>query len=353
MSRHLHNTPRSSQRGMSLIELMVAMTIGIILSLGMFEIYSGTRQSYQVQEGLARLQENARFAIDVMTRDIRMAGYTGCYTGDMSTVENILNNQTNYGWDLTNMLQGYNALTSSWSPVLNAAIASDVLAGTDVIEIRKMSSDGINLVPPFSDSAQLFVDPAEADFIEGQILMVTDCVNASIFQVSNIQVTGTGENIVHSQAGTITPGNSASLLANNYGADATVATLDTSVYYIATNADGNPSLFRQALALDNTTNVIALQPQELIEGVENLQMLYGEDTNGDGDADRYLPAAGAVGMDMDSVVSVRIALLLHTVDQISLAADTNQYTLLDVDYTPTSDRRLRRTFTTTIRIRNR
>ena len=351
MTPYTSHPSHKAQRGLSLIELMVALTISVILSLGVFEIFSGSKQSYQIQEDLSRLQENARFAIDMMTRDIRMAGYTGCFDATSNPIENILNDQTNYGWDLSNLVQGYNAGASSWTPTLNAAIAGTVLTGTDVIEIRKMSSDGISLVPPFSDSAQLFVDPAGNIFVEGQILMVTDCVNASIFQISNIQTTAFGENIVHSASGTITPGNSTPLLANSYGADATVATLDTSVYYFAVNDDGNRSLFREALALDTATNTVSLQPQELVEGVENLQLLYGEDTDADGDANRYLSADSVT--DMNSVVSVRIALLLQTLDEISLETDTSQYALLDENYDPADDRRLRRTFTTTIRIRNR
>ena len=70
-------SPRS-QRGLTLVELMVALVMGMVLLAGVATVFVANKQSYRLQDSLARLQENGRFAIEFLERDIRMAGYTGC-----------------------------------------------------------------------------------------------------------------------------------------------------------------------------------------------------------------------------------------------------------------------------------
>ncbi len=64
--------------GLSLIELMIALTIGLIIMLGVVQVFAASRTAYQLSEGLARVQENSRFAMDSLQRELRMAGHFGC-----------------------------------------------------------------------------------------------------------------------------------------------------------------------------------------------------------------------------------------------------------------------------------
>jgi type IV pilus assembly protein PilW len=66
------------QKGFTLIEIMIALLVGAFLLVGILQIFLSSRQTYQMQENLSRLQENGRFAMDMVARDIRMAGYWGC-----------------------------------------------------------------------------------------------------------------------------------------------------------------------------------------------------------------------------------------------------------------------------------
>ncbi|AMK78282.1 MULTISPECIES: PilW family protein [Methylomonas] len=68
----------SSQRGMTLIEIMIALLIGAFLLTGIIQIFIGSRQSYRMQENMSRLQENGRFALEFLSHDIRMTGFWGC-----------------------------------------------------------------------------------------------------------------------------------------------------------------------------------------------------------------------------------------------------------------------------------
>ncbi|MFT0211622.1 PilW family protein [Pseudomonas sp. F1_0610] len=63
------------QKGLSLVELMVALAIGMFLVLGIIQVFLTSRDSYSVNEGIARLQENGRFSLDFLTQSLRQAGY--------------------------------------------------------------------------------------------------------------------------------------------------------------------------------------------------------------------------------------------------------------------------------------
>ena len=77
------------QRGFSLVELMVAITLGAILLGGAVTLFVNNRETYNVTNDLARLQETARFAMDTIIKDLRMAGYFGCHNR-LDAVENNL-----------------------------------------------------------------------------------------------------------------------------------------------------------------------------------------------------------------------------------------------------------------------
>lgn len=79
MKPYIRPLPRQ-QAGLTLVEIMIALLIGLFLIAGIIQLFINTKQTYRLQEALARLQENGRFAMDFIGRDIRMAGYKACPT---------------------------------------------------------------------------------------------------------------------------------------------------------------------------------------------------------------------------------------------------------------------------------
>lgn len=145
-------------RGVTLVELMIAMVISTIVLLGVGTVYSSSKRSYKVQEEMARLQENARYAFNVMSRDIRGAGFVGCNP----TINSMLNSNSPLfdfqagieGWefDASGTAPGndYTITTltstgsaSNWSDGAGNDLADevdgDVLVGNDVLKV--MSAD--------------------------------------------------------------------------------------------------------------------------------------------------------------------------------------------------------------------
>ena len=78
------------QAGVGLVEIMVAVTLSLILTAGLVQVYTGNKQTYRIQESLSRVQENGRFALDFITRDLRSAGFLGC-AGTTTKIINTLN----------------------------------------------------------------------------------------------------------------------------------------------------------------------------------------------------------------------------------------------------------------------
>lgn len=328
MSTHLmNNTNRSScqhsfrkfQQGLTLIEVMVAITISLFLLGGVIQIFSSNKQVYRVQDASARIQESGRFGLYFLTTAIRNADYWGC-SGEFPGVNNHLNAGTENPFDLSNGGIG----------------GTDGGSGPDTLLLIGGSSNGIGINSTNLTSAQFFVTDVDHGISTGDYLLATDCENADLLQATSASP-GTNINIT-ANTGTGTPGN-----LTKPGFDYTAAggsrlfTMATTTYSLALSSGGTES------SLYRTIN--GGTPQELVEGVQDMQILYGEDTDDDGAANRYL-AAGTGGLVMTRVVSIHVTLTIRSEkDFVSTNLDTSQDT--------NGDYRLRRTFTSTTTIRNR
>ena len=300
------------QQGLSLVELMVAIVVSLILLAGVIQIFFGTKQSYRMQEAQSRLQENGRFAVQLITQDARVADFWGCH-GDLLNVSS----------DLDVNGDGYIDFTTG------AVGGTDGGANPDTLILQGAHASAISVVAPFmANTAATLVAESGAGYAEGDILMVGDCISADIFQVTEANPNGATTELVHSSgAAGIDPGNGSGDFSRAYQGDARIYRMRQTIYSVQNGAYGGPSLFRS----ENGSI------QELVEGVEDMQVLYGEDTDADGSANRYV-AAGTAGLDFANVVSLRVTLVLRTEDD-NLSAG--------------GDGRVRHTFTTTVTIRNR
>jgi len=301
------------QRGFGLVELLVALAVGLLLLAGVVQVFAANRQSYRLQEAQARLQESGRFAVQRLARDLRMAGYWGCH-GQAAAVTNNLD-------------------PSGAGYVDYAAAALEGTEGPggapDVLVLRGGMGTALSLVQAMPNpSADLKVAPGNG-LQQGDVVLVADCTQGDIFQISNANPSGSGQ-LVHN-TGVGSPGNLVKPLSKAYGTDAQVVRVQEVRYDVRTGLRGQPSLFR---TVDGAA-------QELVEGVEDFQVLYGEDTDGDGAVNRFVSAA-APGLDMARVLAVRFSLRLRSLED-NLLPQAGAF----------GDRRLRRTFTATVTLRNR
>lgn len=339
------------QRGLTLVEMMVAITISLILLGGVMQIFTGSRQTYRVQDNMARLQENGRFAMDFLNKDIRMADHWGCMKS-------------------TNLLT--NNLTGQVSQGLTAGLAGTEGA-TDTITLATGTPSGITVMDQMPTSSAI-IQASPNTLAVNSIAIISNCTNGDIFQITNTANTGTGAgartNLGHNTGAGVPgntfnfqsptcPGGAVNCLSADYGPGAEVLAMQTTTYRILPDAANN-----NIPALHRSINGGADQP--LVEGVEDMQILYGEDTDmtfpatplnappltpGDDSANRYL-AANAAGLDMRRVVSIRISLVLVTAEN-NLATTPQTYINANGLTVTAADRRLRRVFSSTIQLRNR
>lgn len=328
-----------NQKGLSLVEILVALVISLFLLGGVIQVYVGNKASYNFSEGLSRIQENARFAMDSIKRDIRMAGFRGCAT------ENFVNNLNPAG-------NGYSGnLYDFFNNPSIQGTENDGLNNSDSITIRGAAPGQANVLEPYNSptSAQIFANAS--DLIQaGDIVLLTNCNGADVFQVTNItQGGGTSKlSVAHNTGNTTEPGNynpsnctggNAHCLSQTYGGDSSILKMQTITYSIATGASGEPALFRAEFN----------DQSELVDGIEQLQVLYGINTDTNDTAPNQYVTSDNVA-DWTQVTAVRIMLLARSPNNVSMDAP-QRYTYNDQDVT-SADQLLRQVFTTTIAIRN-
>jgi type IV pilus assembly protein PilW len=351
-SRARPASPKSCQ-GFTLVELMIALTLGLLLTGVIGYAYLGTRQAFRSTDTLSRMQENARYAFERMSYDVRMAGFTGC---SFSTMANVLNDPTAWSANLFGQpLIGYEEGVSAYP----GDITADVLRG-DALTILRADNSQEYIVASHNPAAAELQLTADHDIKQGELLVITDCQHAAVFQMTNVNNNNTIAVVDHNSGNATNPGNCTKGLGNpvpspctangtayTFAPGSRVLRLSAVTYYIRNNTAGEPALYRQKLGASGGN--AATSAEELVEGVADLQIQYGVDTDAAKGADTYVTADAVA--DWSKVLTVRISLLMVSRSDESITNASQTYTY--GDGTTTTDRLLRKVFTTTISVRNR
>lgn len=310
--KHCSGLKRRSQSGVSLIELMVSLLIGSLLIVGAVTVYMQSRNTYRTNEAAARLQETARYAMDIIEPDVRMAGYWGMtnrgdfidnrgnsVTGSPAQPIVITNDcGTNWAFDTVRFLDG----RDNGNYDLGCA-GIDPSADADVLIVRRASSA---VVAANNSNLQL-----QANRLRGEI-----------FKSASIP-TGFG----------VAPASATHNMIVN-------------AYYISNPAAGQFFLRRKALAAGP-----AITDEAIIPGIADLQVQFGIDDNGDNNADQYVNPEAAV-LATAQIVSARIWLMVVAPDMEVGFEDNREYELANQDYGELGGDRRRLVVSKTIQLRN-
>lgn len=336
-----------SQRGFSLVELMVAITVGLILMTGVVQMFLSSKTVFSTQQGISRVQETGRLAMEFLAKDIREAGYMGCLSRyNPISYFSTLNDPDEF------LVDFQTGIEATMAPPESLGISP--LANTPVLIVRTANGGGASLMEKNNlTSAQMFIentgetgDGCWSGVCEGDILVLTDCAKARVFQASNVTGNKGNDkvNIAHSKKNGMTPGNRLSAWGNSPTAQfeegGEVIKIRTLAYYLGENTQGRPALFLKEGYDD---------PVELLEGVENMNLQFGVDTNADARVDNFVELA-AVG-NWDNVLAVRVEFLVQSADD-NVSPEPQTYTFAGEEVTA-EDRRIRQVFTNTVGIRTR
>lgn len=324
------------QAGLTLVELMIALTLNLILVAGAFSVYISNQRIHRTSEGIAQVQENLRIASDYLNREARMAG--SGYSCSPNRVENLLKDQSSFEFDYTQAIKGYDGDSE-----LPAELTGKALKGTDVLVVRGSYGTGARLESEMNNSSAVLKTTVmnPAPFKTGDIVVITDCRSASIFQVTNY--TSANGNIVHNTGQKTHPGNTSKKFQRSYHAGASVIKTRTAAYYIGEGASGSPALFKFTNENGNSRSI------EIVDGLQDMQLTFAEDRDNDGYPDGYY-AATAI-KDWDKVISVRASLLASSLEDNLLDAP-NSYTFNQQTVVP-EDHKIYRTSTFVTAIRGR
>ncbi|MCP4598361.1 PilW family protein [Neptuniibacter sp.] len=357
----------SKQAGVSLVEIMVALTISMFIMLGIFQVFVGTNRSNNLGNGLARVQETGRFAIDFMVRDLRLVGYQGCIDNEAIDVTILSDDADDLTTNLdTTELQAFRiAADNSIDGTAPAELDDDDLdldemqVLSDVIYVQHASAQSFALSGAATTSGSTATVPlteSPTGVGAGDVMIITNCEAADMFTVE----TAAGTNITL----TTTGGENSALPSALYDAGdldenrapAEVMSFDAVAYYVKDTGRNN-STDDDVFGLYQM-NLLTGVEQEILEGVERIVVDYGQKLSTDNI--RYVPITDA-NLDLSEVDRLRVSVLVASNERVLQQDDANTYQMLSTTVVPAggtaptyaNDRRLRRVFSTSFVMRNR
>lgn len=366
-ARMIKQNTLTKMAGLSLIELLIGIVISSLLLLGVSSIYLNSRQTDQFTSELSRVQETGRHAIDFLAKDIRMVGYQGCMDPAMLAFNIIADNPPTTDFFQT-ALRGFEVTDGTWADNTEfdgTAVEAAALIGSDIIAIQGATVANTQLTGNMTASnANIQVTNNDMGFGQDDVVIIADCQSADMFRITNSAVGGGNVTLTHSNSN-----NSSNRLSAPYGTNAQIMFFESVLYYIADtgrvseHGEKINALYRLT---DNMLNSVArsFTAEELIEGVDNMQILYGERLPS---GNLRYETADNVG-NMQNVESIQLGLLASGSRDTLPAKDVTSYELPGETIIPdsaassdagaasvtyASDRRLRRDFSLTINLRNR
>ena len=321
------------QRGLSLLESMISLSIGVFLMGGVMMTFSTMRGATSETLGIGEVQENGRLAISILRRDIEHSGFWGQYqsqlSNDLLAVPGVPGTDCSGGSNSTN--DGSFPIASDWafwSLWATTATSANVLG---CISDANTTSDVVQIKRAISSATAI------GDFRSNRFYLISSSSSAAIV----------GGNAASSSFPVIE--NSTNWMYQHL------------VYYIADKdfyGSTVPTLMRRRLIV-STGGLAQMNSEPVIDGIENIRLMFGIDVDLDGRVDSYIGAENVArehwnqgSADTSYILSVRIYVLARALEKDSRYTNDNTYTLGDREVRGNSDHYRRMLFTTTVSIIN-
>ncbi len=368
----LHNSPHGfKQQGYTLLEVLVAMTLGLVVLGSAITMQISHREAYALTESKLSMQTNAKFAHEFIAASLREMGAVGCRTVKNYYAGSDQNDDSgNYiiafnnpdiafaNFKINEELLGYeNAEGSgSWSPGVSSdfSFGADMLDGSDAITVRGAIGPTYRVEPDdiAADSVQLNLsNVSNVQLRPNQYAVLSRCDVAEVFHITGTEAQINAGSIFHG-AGALGDDNEFPTFkqdfANAIESTAELRRVAVTTYYIAENENGIPTLFRD---VDNVSD-------PMVEGVERMQIEYGinTDTATMNVPDEYHDAQWVNNQNVwGDVVSVRLSFIMRSRNELYEQNLAKTYSLPGVvtyDYA-VNDKYARMVYTATVNLRNR
>ena len=324
------------QRGLTLIELMLGITLGMLISSVVLSLYINTSRSLAQNERYAWMQENARFVLKILSEDLSMADFWGRViatdvlgtsvsspAGDCGVDIDVFNGNTAI------LINNYHAIPVSAHFTPCPAISNDIRPTTDVLALKRVEG---------SSTASTFVDAADvdndSDTTEILTLGASDLINGAVYLRST---SNTGSFIDDASS------------SNPPGTGQSDWRYIPRIYFVRkyyeNPADQIPALCRVVISGVGMTDT-----ECIAEGIEDFHVQFGVDTDQDGIANVYTSTPTLA--EMENAVSARVYLLARSIEADPHFTNNTQYVLGDSVVAAANDGFYRRVYSTTVSLRN-
>lgn len=300
---------RNVEQGFSLVELMIALVLGLFIIGGVISVFIGSSRSFNSNEALSRVQENGRFALEMIAQDLRNTGYKGsCFVNVTEVIDTADSNYEAEAYDLNDPIRG-------WADDTGEFFVGDLTnyqVGTDILIVKHAAESAGAVLSANVDSTDTTF-PTIGGETPGAIIVLSDAVGCDIFQnmaasdTADLQRGTVGQSIDNKTV-------AAQALSHSYlsGGSTDVLLFSSTLYYIGSGLTSSSAL--RSVSYDNGV----ANDQELVEGVDNLAVSYAL-VSGAGPALDYSNTAAqiTVGNDWDDVVAVRVTVNVQGDQNIS------------------------------------
>ncbi|HIG41727.1 MAG TPA: hypothetical protein EYQ14_14505 [Gammaproteobacteria bacterium] len=361
------------QIGFTIVEMMVGLGLSSIITLGMMQLFVENTRTYHMLSGQSFMQESGRFAIKTLTRSGQMAGYKGCFSKNKEIYKTFLADIP-YEFDIATSVRGFEAETTTWLPDIETVLpktvsnvnsniyaagtagpgngidTSKILRGTDIVTFNHIHETKHRLAVDMATSGEVVeVENAGFEFGVDHMAFIHDCEKGTVFRVTGFDGTNKVEHDGTVDADGYT--NALTRLAefNTFETDAFVSAIISETYFIMASQSEN-QFGNKPMSLWRKIGIEA--PQEIVNGIEDLQVRYGIDTDNDNIPNKYVDANEVA--DFGSVLTLRITVVANSVNDVDGGSSPthgcgNQYCKPG----ETTDGLLRRSFTRTVVLKNR
>jgi len=309
------------EKGFSLVELMIALVLGLFLIGGVISVFIGSSQSFNANEALSRVQENGRFAIELIAQDVRNTGYKGsCFVNALDIIDTADGDYEADAYDINDPIKGWDDPTGEFF----VGDLTDYVAGTDLILVKHAAEAAGAIL-----SANVDTDDVTFTTIGGEtpgaILVMSDAAGCDIFQNTAASDTadlqrGTAGQSINNKSVASQP------LSHAYlsGGSTDIARFSSTLFYVGSGLTSSRAL--RSISYDNG----APNDQELVEGVTNLTVTYA------------IASGGGASLDYS-----------NTATQVSAASDWDDVVAVRVTVDVEGEQNISHQFSTTIALRNR
>ena len=327
---------RANQRGLSMVELMIAMAIGLVITASVLTAYVSASRNFAMDERYARMQENARYALRVLGEDLLMADFWGqtISTDNISTSLAVTAGDcgqamTLYSADNAFLYNNYHdgAATAHFAPC--AAISANRQGSSDVLVIKRVEG---------TPTAGAFIDVADVDGDGDTTETITTGGGSLQLNTVYLRTNGTTGSLIDDASSANPP-------TTGWSDWRYIPRAYFVRDFLKTAADGVPALCRLDIDGKNLSELSCLA-----EGVEDLHVEFGLDTDTDGDANRY--TATPTAAEMETVISARVYLLMRSATTVPFYTNSKAFQLGGESVAAANDGYLRNVFTTTVALRN-